>query len=578
MQSMRALTLLAAALVLASCGGNVKSHGDTDIDGTDVPDTHEDSTPDVEPDTAPDTGDDVPDVPVDPVPDGMEDEDSDSDTILDVHEGRWDSGGPADTDGDTTPDYEDTDSDGDGILDADEAGDTDPDTAPEDCDSDGEANFRDLDSDGDWLSDEDEASAGTDPCNPDSDGDGYTDLMEEAYGSDPLDDTDSPSVEGDFVYVMPYNDTPEPALDTLVFSTSLKQAEVFFLVDTTGSMGTEIASLRTELSTVIIPGIDAIIEDARYGVGRFDDYPVNPYGSTGDLVFQLVQRMTTDTAAAQTAVNGLTTHYGGDLPESQVPALWAISTGSGLGTYLAAATGCGTDETGYPCFRTSAVAIIVMITDAPFHNGPGDTDMYATTITPTPPTYTEAVTALLAVNAKVVTIYSNTDPGGQVDAEQLATDTGAVDTAGDPLVYVTTGSGFGTQVIDAVDTLATALPIRVDAIAEDDPSDFLDAVETFIDEVHTNTTGASIWDPILGEMRTCTSGLTVATPGTPPTVDYFTSVAPGVSVCFDIVPLENTTVAPTSVPLVFRATISVIGDEFTPLDARDIYFIVPPTI
>jgi hypothetical protein len=155
-----------------------------------------------------------------------------------------------------------------------------------------------------------------------------------------------------------------------------------------------------------------------------------------------------------------------------------------------------------------------------------------------------------------------------------------VDTSGSPLVYDTASSGttVGAAIVDAVGLFATAVPIRVDAIAHDDPADMIDAVATFIDEIHTNTSGSSIWDPIREEMRTCTSGLPVATPGTDPTVDYFEIVEPGVSVCFDIVPLRNTTVAPTSVPVFFRATIEVIGDEHTPLDTRDILFLVPPDI
>ncbi|MBW2264386.1 MAG: hypothetical protein JRG91_20670, partial [Deltaproteobacteria bacterium] len=68
------------------------------------------------------------------------------------------------------------------------------------------------------------------------------------------------------------------------------------------------------------------------------------------------------------------------------------------------------------------------------------------------------------------------------------------------------------------------------------------------------------------------------TPGTAPTVDYFTLVDPGVSVCFDIIPLRNTTIPASTIPLRFGATIEVIGDEHTPLDERTIYFIIPPEI
>ncbi len=40
----------------------------------------------------------------------------------------------------------------------------------------------------------------------------------------------------------------------------------------------------------------------------------------------------------------------------------------------------------------------------------------------------------------------------------------------------------------------------------------------------------------------------------------------------------NTTVMPTLDPQLFRARIDVLGDGFTPLDNRDVYFLVPPRI
>lgn len=61
-----------------------------------------------------------------------------------------------DTDGDTTPDYQDFDSDNDGIPDSLEAGDSDLSTRPTDFDGDGLPDFRDPDSDNDGVPDGDE--------------------------------------------------------------------------------------------------------------------------------------------------------------------------------------------------------------------------------------------------------------------------------------------------------------------------------------------------------------------------------------------------------------------------------------
>jgi hypothetical protein len=90
--------------------------------------------------------------------------------------------GGDDTDGDSTPDYQDLDSDQDGIPDSVEAG-GDPED-PADTDNDGTADFRDRDADGDGIPDS--LEAGDDPNNPlNTDGDAnpdYLDLDADADG------------------------------------------------------------------------------------------------------------------------------------------------------------------------------------------------------------------------------------------------------------------------------------------------------------------------------------------------------------------------------------------------------------
>jgi gliding motility-associated-like protein len=104
------------------------------------------------------------------------DRDSDGDGILDAIEGT------VDTDGDGTPDWRDLDSDGDGIADATE-GDVD-------SDNDGQPDFRDLDSDGDGIPDVLEGTVDTDGdgtpdyLDLDSDGDGIADASEGIVDTD----------------------------------------------------------------------------------------------------------------------------------------------------------------------------------------------------------------------------------------------------------------------------------------------------------------------------------------------------------------------------------------------------------
>jgi len=386
----------------------------------------------------------------------------------------------------------DADADGDSDSDGDSDTDTDSDS---DTDSDGDCDPSDpgADSDGDGLSNGFEQENGTDPCNPDSDGDGVSDFVEWAAGTDPNNPESNPSADGNFYFLEPYGEPPDPTEDTLVFATDIQMADVFFAMDTTGSMGGEIANLQSSLTGTIIPGVEAIIPDVWFGVGNFDDYPVGSYGSaaSGDEVFSLHEMMTGVATDAQDAVNELVTHYGVDGPESDVPALFAIATGTDFGTYLPEQTLCPDGYIGYPCFRPGAVPIIVLITDSSFHNGPGSYSPYGTDVSPTPPTYDETVTVLNDIHAKVISIFSPSgdDAVGLSHCQQVSTDTGAETLTG-PLTFEIAGdgSGLGTEVVNAVGLLANGVPMDISVVARDDTTDAEDAT-AFIDRIVPNTVG-----------------------------------------------------------------------------------------
>jgi hypothetical protein len=136
------------------------------------------------------------------------------------------------------------------------------------------------------------------------------------------------------------------------------------------------------------------------------------------------------------------------------------------------------------------------------------------------------------------------------------------------------GSGLSSAITTVV-RRASQVPLDVSAQAVDvaDPGEAVDAVAAFLDHLETRTTAA----PGL----TCTTGYRTydrAGIDDDSFPDTFERVAPGSPVCFDIVPRTNTSVRPTLDPQLFRARINVIGDGFTPLDSRVIYFLVPPRV
>ena len=495
------------------------------------------------------------------VPDYL-DLDSDNDQIGDRDESV------VDTDRDGVVDRWDADSDDDGINDIDEAGDADINTAPVDTDRDMIADFRDTDSDGDGLSDM--AEHAFDLAHPgamtvthaDSDGDGVSDLVEVASGSNPLDPADSPRTRGNFVFLEPYMAPPDPLRDTLDFATNIRSADVYFLMDTTGSMGASISSLASGIATPttgLIDRVRAVIPDVYFGIGEFKDY-------SDGVLYQNHQDLAMDPAASRAAASALFPSGGGDGPEGDVPALYAVASGADLGGYgVPARSGCPGGTFGWPCFRTGAVPIIVLITDFSFHNDRAGNDAFGYT------TYPTMLTAITANRIRVMGIAQQTsgDYGALPDLNDIAMDSGAVDGAGAPLVSVYTGGSISDAVVTQIATLANQTRFDISIRYEDDATDAVDTFPAFVDHIEANTVG----DAARGcgpHPATDTNG-----DGFP---DTFPGVTAGEHVCFDIVVKQNDTVMPTAVPQLFLATLHVIGDGFTELDSRDVYFLVPPTI
>ncbi len=548
-------------------GDGTADFRDLDSDGNSIPDSVE-GADDLDGDRAPNSGDldndgdNIPDVleiggsPSSPIdadrdlaPD-YSDPDSDNDTIADLDESTLD------TDMDGMPDRWDEDTDGDGISDADEAGDTDFSSPPFDTDMDRTPDFRDTDSDADGLSDAQEHTAGSNPLAADTDGDGVTDLVEVASGTGVTDPADNPRAHGNFVFLEPYQAAPSPDRDTLDFATDIRVADVYFLIDTTGSMQGSIDNVRNSLSAAggIIEQVRSTISEAWFGVGDFKDF--------GDAyVFQHRADISADPAVAQAGVNGLFAGGGGDDPEGDVPALWTVATGSGR-------SGCPAGTTGYPCFRSTAVPIVVLITDVAFHNGPGGSRPYAG--------YTDYATMSAAVQAariRVIGVGVTPSPPGASpipDLPAIALDSGAVDAAGNALVTTANDGSVSTTVVNQIQTLAAATSLAVAVQYQDDASDTVDTFAAFVAYIEARQAG----DPGRG----CAAASAHDTNGDGH-ADTFDNVRAGTRVCFDIVVKQNDTVMPTTQPQLLRATLQVVGDGFTPLGTpRDVFFLVPPII
>ena len=97
--------------------------------------------------------------------------------------------------------------------------------------------------------------------------------------------------------------------------------DVFFLADTTGSMGSAIASVKANVGA-IMSDVAAVASNVAYGVGEYKD--------VGDAFVyrENLDPPSTNQATVQAAVNAWTASGGGDGPEAQMYALEQVASGT----------------------------------------------------------------------------------------------------------------------------------------------------------------------------------------------------------------------------------------------------------
>ncbi|HJK97958.1 MAG TPA: vWA domain-containing protein [Polyangiaceae bacterium LLY-WYZ-14_1] len=352
-----------------------------------------------------------------------------------------------------------------------------------------------------------------------------------------------------------------PILLPLESTARVRRADVLFLIDITQSMRDEITAIQQRLRDEVSPGISAAIPDTELGVAIFADFGVDPYGDSRDVPFELRLQMSGDLAAVQAALDGIELGAGKDEPESQVEALFQTATGQGLDPWVEPSFGCPSGGFGYPCFRDDAVPVVMLLTDAPFHNGPNGEFPYLSSIGrgEPPHTFAEAERALVERGIRVIGINSSGDRRPRRDLEAIAEGTGTLDRTGRPLVFDidADGSGLGGRVIEAITTFANDLVQDVDLELRDpDPRDGVDVL-SFIDRVR----------PLRAVPPDGVQEIDVE-------AGVFRGVRAGTEVIYELV-LRNDAVVPGDEPRTFRVDAIFRGDERARLARRTVLLVVP---
>lgn len=165
--------------------------------------------------------------------------------------------------------------------------------------------------------------------------------------------------------------------------------DIFFLADTTGSMGTAIGNVQTN-ATSVMSTVTLAQPTAQFGAGEYKD--------VGDVfVYRLNQAITASIPAAQTGINAWGASGGGDIPECQLFALWKLATDPATG------------------FRAGSSRIVVWFGDATGHDPcNGQTEATATA-------------ALQAAGIRVIAISTGANQlNADGQAQRIATATGGL--------------------------------------------------------------------------------------------------------------------------------------------------------
>lgn len=186
-------------------------------------------------------------------------------------------------------------------------------------------------------------------------------------------------------------------------------ADVVFNVDMSGSFSNDLATFRTRAYD-IANALASRLSDLRVGVTSFIDAPCGSFGGSTDYGHRLDLALTGSITDFKTTLDGLSTGFGADGPESQLESMYQTITGQGYD--VPAGTSCETVADIAPStvgWENDRLRFLMHATDAPFHR-PIDAGY----------PYPTSVEDLIAVAQGTGTRIYFLDSGGSTDAAKTA--------------------------------------------------------------------------------------------------------------------------------------------------------------
>ncbi|MCB9613770.1 MAG: hypothetical protein H6722_15105 [Sandaracinus sp.] len=203
------------------------------------------------------------------------------------------------------------------------------------------------------------------------------------------------------------------AFETFEACTAASPIDVVLLFDMTGSHASDITSARATLETELVDRLLAL-DDVAVGVAEYADFPVDPYGSSGDVPFRGLSAPSRTRATVVAGLGALSTMMGNDGPESGIEAL-GILAGASVHPNAVRMT-CPSGRIAGGCWRSGAQRVVILFTDAAQHNGPmpdGSAGTFSayTTVSPAPLTWSSVRSSLASAD---VTLFTVVEPAADI--------------------------------------------------------------------------------------------------------------------------------------------------------------------
>ncbi len=172
------------------------------------------------------------------------------------------------------------------------------------------------------------------------------------------------------------DETANVNIDIVLPEAGVTAIDLVFVIDQSGSYGDDINSLQAQ-ADAIITDLEGRGIDIQYSVTGYSDFPLGGYGGSEDYAFNRFTSLTSDVDATLAAIDLLDQPllYGADGPESQYEALYQVATGAGRDINGDGAfDGVGEFAPQPVGFRDGALPVVLIATDADFHNSDDEPD------------------------------------------------------------------------------------------------------------------------------------------------------------------------------------------------------------